>query len=50
MPLGRHRERLVERASAVRARHLELREQAGGLTGREQAQELDDRRRAPDLP
>jgi hypothetical protein len=33
--LRRHRERLVEGASAVRARHLKPCEQAGGLTRRE---------------
>jgi hypothetical protein len=42
--LGRHRQRLVEGAAAVRTRERERRHEPGRLSPREHAQQLDDRR------
>ena len=50
MTLRRHRQRLVEGTAAMGARHLELREEPRRLSVGKHAQELDDRRRASDLP
>ena len=49
VPFRGERQRLVEGAAAVGARQRERREQAAGLAAGKHPQQLDDRRRAPDL-
>ena len=49
MALRRHRQRLVERAAAMRARPVEPAHQPRRLAVREAAQQLDDRGRAANL-
>jgi hypothetical protein len=50
VPLRRHRKWFVECSSAVRARHLELREEPRRLAIGKHPQELDDSGRASYLP